>query len=80
MPAAWRALRGEPLAMLARELEQLRTEGKACWRCPRLLAGGACPDHGRTRPPRMRDGHQAARAARRSGAGLPLFRKEVLPR
>ncbi len=48
-------LRGEELAQLARRLEALRAEGKACHRCPRILGpGGACEEHGRTSPPRMR--------------------------
>ncbi len=50
------SLRGDELARLARRLEDLRAEGKACHRCPRVLGpGGVCEDHGRTSPPRMRD-------------------------
>jgi hypothetical protein len=55
MPADLRTLRGAALARLAEQLQQLRLEGKACWRCDRLLAGGVCEKHGKTRPPRIRE-------------------------
>jgi hypothetical protein len=65
MPVDFRTLRGRALDELARELERLRAERKACFRCPRILApGGVCEVHGRTSPPRIRkEGHGAPPSA-----------------
>lgn len=69
MPYDLRTLRGRALALLARELEQLRVEGKACWRCPRLLGpGGVCEEHGHTDPPRLRAGGRSAGEGKEGGA------------
>ena len=70
MPADLRTLRGAALRELARELEQLRAERKACFRCARILGpGGVCDEHGHTDPPRMRARARKEGPARVSAPG-----------